>query len=212
MKQVLGAIVALLVVVSSCAGRKMSATELVAWVRDPANGLVDSVQSGPYVISMQYLPQRMLEAAVRARADMSAPGGQQNGSREGSRVSGEGAGLVVFELSIRSVEQSSTSDPVFADVTDHDAFTLRMQSLAFTIADNVTLILGDRSVRCVSAVFQQDIGLRTKRMIRLVFPVGEAELSNVSEASVRWSDHDFGTGISVFRCATAALNNLPSVQ
>jgi hypothetical protein len=161
---------------------------------------------------MQYLPQRMLEAAVRARADMSAPGGQRNGSREGSRVSGEGAGLVVFELSIRSVEQSSTSDPVFADVTDHDAFTLRMQSLAFTIADNVTLILGDRSVRCVSAVFQQDIGLRTKRMIRLVFPVGEAELSNVSEASVRWSDHDFGTGISVFRCATAALSNLPSVQ
>ncbi len=212
MKQVLGAIVALLVVVSSCACRKMSATELVAWVRDPANGLVDSVQSGPYIISMQYLPQRMLEAAVRARADMSAPGGQQNGSREGSRVSGEGAGLVVFELSIRSVEQSYASDPVFADVTDHDAFTLRMQSLAFTIADNVTLILGDRSVRCVSAVFQQDIGLRTKRMIRLVFPVGEAELSNVSEASVRWSDHDFGTGISVFRCATAALNNLPSVQ
>lgn len=180
---------------AACSERRVSAAELVQWVRDPVNGLVDSVVASPYVLSMQYLPVAVLAATSRTRQDGASSGDS----------------LAVFELSIRS-DMQPTIDPVFSDVYDHDAFTQRVASLAFTISDDVKLRLGDRLVSCASAVFQQDVGLRPKRMIRLVFPISEQELRAESMVLVEWRDHEYGTGVHAFRCNTRSLSNLPRLQ
>ena len=178
----------------SCSKHEVSVKELAGWVRDPANGLVDSVEAGPFVLSMQYLPSRLLDAVAHAR----------------HRQTTAQQGLSVFELAIRSTAQES-ADPVYSGIADLDGFTRRMQSLAFTIENDVKLRLGSRTVDCLSAAFQQDVGLRTKRSVRLVFPVTEQELVNSQEVVVEWSDKDYATGKSLFQCDLSKLAVMPEV-
>ncbi|MBK6420198.1 MAG: hypothetical protein IPI29_09905 [Ignavibacteria bacterium] len=179
----------------SCTKHEVSVKELAGWVRDPSNGLVDSVEAGPYVLSMQYLPSRLLDAVAQAR----------------HRRANAQKGLSVFELAIRTTEADG-ADPVFSGISHLDEFTRRIQSLAFTIEQDVKLRLGSRTVDCLSAAFQQDVGLRTKRSVRLVFAASEEELVNSSNVIVEWSDREYATGRNLFECDLSKLADMPEVS
>lgn len=181
-------------IVVACSREPITVSELAGWVRNPENGLVDTLEVGPLVFSMQYLPERLLSAVARIRrtgiADM--------------------AGVAVFELGIRR-NDAKGYDPVFFGIAGLDAFTDRMESLAFSIAEDVQLKLGDRTVNCSSAMFQQDIGLRESRLIRLVFPIAESELIEHPEVAIQWKDRAFGTGAHLFQCSFNAMRDIPAV-
>lgn len=177
-----------------CTSRTVSPKELARWVRDPENGLVDQVQAGPLIFSMQYIPQRLLVAIAHTR-----PGNQAHGS-----------GLSVFELSI-SHSDSLSGDPLFVGVTDYDAFTLRMQAIAFKIAEDIALLVGDKTIACTSAMFQQDVGLGKRRLIRLVFPISEDELLHYDALLIRWSDRVYETGLHLFETSMSSMKHLPNV-
>ena len=194
----------------------MSVQELASWVRNPQNGLVDSVESGSLVLTMQYLPVEFLNAvkAVRVRSQP-----RQDNKSDDGKTRDE---LAVFELTIalrnqdghagQDGQEVSTQDPVFAGVSSLESFTERVRTLAFTIQDHVRLFIDGRERECVSASLQQDMGLRAKRAVRLIFKASEASLAEAQNVAIEWSDIEYGTGRHSFQCHTGNVRRMPKAN
>lgn len=194
----------LLVPTYACQQHVDNVAQLAAWVRDPTNGLVDSVCVTGMTFKMQYLPVGYLieiqayasRFVKRTKDQVRAPAGDS---------------LAVFELTILS-EGTGDVDPAFIGLESMDGFTARMRALAFTLQDDVVLYTDGNAHACVSAQLQQDIGLRADRSVRLVFYACEEDLLKATETVIEFSDTQYGTGKHSFRCKLAGVGKMPVVD
>jgi hypothetical protein len=179
---------------SSCSKGFNSAEELYKWMKDPANGMLVTKQSGDKQLDMKYLPVEFL--VYKEMKDKSTR--NKNLTDSLTKIY---SGSRSFLLTIK-YKNDDQYDPLYEGISDFSEFKSRKEDMQFSFDQYVELHTAEGHVyKPVLSHMEDTYGLQKFRNIYLVFAPDnskQADILNSAELDLVFDDMIFNTGIHHF--------------
>lgn len=200
--------VAAIALLCSCA-REMTLPETYAWLRDPENGLTDTMVIRNYVIRCTMVPARFRRARLAAENHY-----ENHNAYHATNASGvpSGKDAVVLSLEISRRDGGMMGDILFDDMTSVQSYTERLAGLSFRLHEDMTLETPGASYAGIGTFMEQTTGLGQRRIITITMAADEDAIAAADEARLTWIDRYFGSGRVQFRLRPTALRTLPELR
>lgn len=198
------ALAAAIALLCSCT-REMTVPEAYAWLRDPENGLTDTMVIRNYVIRCTMVPGAFRRARLAA---------QKHSEHHNANASGvqSGKDAVVLSLEISRRDGGMMGDILFDDMTSVQSYTERLAGLSFRLHEDMTLETPGGTYAGADTFMEQTTGLGQRRVITITMAAGENTIAAADEARLTWTDRYFGSGRVQFRLRPTALRTLPELR
>lgn len=200
--------IAIAALLCSCT-REMTLPDAYAWLRDPENGLTDTMVIRNYVIRCTMVPAAFRRARLAATNYNEHHTTNAGGVPPGTNAA---ADAVVLSLEISRRDGGMMGDILFDDMTSVQSYTERLAGLSFRLHEDMTLETPGGTYAGADTFMEQTTGLGQRRVITITMAADENAIAAADEARLTWTDRYFGAGRIQFEFRPRSLRTLPDIR
>jgi len=194
-------LVVVLAVLASCKGtarKSMSVEEYSRWVSNPENGLVKERIINGLKISVQYMPDELLQARKGAAS---------------KGASGKASKTFLMSIGLEERTGAGNADLMMADVNSLEEYKAKFTEMHFQLNNYVELEVDSEAYMPVLFELEPTYGLGKDLVTTFVFSPAATTSDLIAKKSYRFAfdDRFFGTGKNYFVFEPQALDHLPEL-
>ncbi|MFM7023771.1 MAG: hypothetical protein ACKOXB_12435 [Flavobacteriales bacterium] len=197
--------IALIFFLGGCTKYLSSDKDILQWVTDPSNGLVQNKQNGPMVIDMKYMPKEYF-----AYNELSK-GNTQSDFDSILKTYGRSVNFILT-LSLKN-EKGEDVDLLFGSSADVEEYKTKIHDLNFSLAEFISMKYKGGELRPALVRMEDAYGLSASRKFFIAFTPADSlqqkALDESEELKVTFDDPAFNSGISNFVFKTEDIKNIP---
>ncbi len=191
---------------SGCEKRFDNLKSIYQWINDPGNGLVKTKNVEGIKLTVKYLPAEFL--ALKEAKEESVYNAKTYDSLFNLYKSSH-----TFLLSIASVENENSNDPMYKDLEDFPEYKKRAKTMNFDMQSYLTLRTSTEEFKPTLAIMENTYSLKGQRNIYVVF-TDQSPKDEMKEDAFDFvfNDEIFQTGQNHFIFEKSDITGMPAIN
>lgn len=185
-----------LLTLGGCTKQPVSEAEMVKYIMDDSNGLIQRVKKDDIVLELIYRPTDLLVA--QEVSDTTIKQDELDSLR--SRFSN----YSYFVLKLSREGQEATNQLA----TDLSHYTRAIDYLSFQIGQDIDLVFGNERIDTEDFMHTRSFGGAKANTVMLAFKIRPEELQDFA---IEYDDSLFGTGLTRFNFKVSDIESLPPI-
>ncbi len=185
--------------IQACKPPDLGPGEYLKWVEMPAHGLVKEKKIGGINFQAQYKPYEYVVLKESGLNPVTPEGMKAQLNQMGD--------LTYFTLRMQTTDGS---DPLKYQVTSKEAYYARIKYLSFDVQNDVKLVSGKDTLKCVIAAYDRSYGLKPEITVMTGFLLKQKK--SMDDFQFIFNDKIFNSGPVMLSFESSALSKLPNLM